>query len=65
MKSVKHILSALVVGSAVLASVPSYATDCAVTNVNLKKAHHQPITRVKSKAGNVAVMRFMPKKGKP
>ncbi|MFU2078020.1 hypothetical protein [Avibacterium endocarditidis] len=37
MKSVKHILSALVVSSAVLASVPSYAADCAVTNVKFKK----------------------------
>ncbi|MCW9710832.1 hypothetical protein L5B71_08290 [Avibacterium sp. 21-586] len=65
MKSVKHIISVLVVGSAVLASVPSYVADFAITNVKFKKVHHQPITALKLKVGNVAVMRFMLKKDKP
>ncbi|MFQ1014604.1 hypothetical protein ACIWO4_09220 [Avibacterium paragallinarum] len=38
MKSTKKLLSALIVGAAVLATAPlSYATDCPVTNVKFKK----------------------------
>ncbi|MCW9699137.1 MULTISPECIES: hypothetical protein [unclassified Avibacterium] len=37
MKAIKTLASAIVIGSAILATVPSYAADCPVTNVKFKK----------------------------
>lgn len=63
MKPLKHFISTLIVGSAILVSVPSYAADCPITNVKFKKGSHSANYNGKIKGWQCKTYAFYAKEG--
>lgn len=63
MKLLKNFISTLVVGSTLLISIPSYATDCPITNVKFKKGSHSANYNGKIKGWQCKAYTFYAKKG--